>query len=104
MFEKLKRKKAEKTELDKALEVRIEGLSVSSGNVDEDKQAIENIERLTKVKGELEPRRPKINPNVVLQLGATVGLGLATLHYEKLQVVTSKVFGMVTNNLPKFKG
>lgn len=104
MFEKLKRKKAEKTELDKALEVRIDNLSVSSGDTAEDAKAIENLERLTKVKGELEPKRPKVNPNVVLQLAATVGLGVATLHYEKLQVVTSKVFGMVTNNLPKFKG
>lgn len=103
MFGKSK-KEIEKTDLDDALEVRIKNLSITSGTPEEDRVAVENLERLTKVKAELEPKRQKINPNIVLQLGATVGLGLLTLHYEKLQVVTSKVWGTVSNMLPKFKG
>lgn len=99
-----KKKKVEKTDLEKAIDERIANLSVTSGNPDKDKTAVENLETLTKIEAERQPKRPKINPNVVLQLAGTVGLGLVTLHYEKLQVVTSQVFGMVKNNLPKFKG
>lgn len=104
MFGKFKRKKVEKTELEKAIDVRIANLSVTSGSPEDDKVAVENLEKLAKIEAEREPKRPKLNPNVVLQLAATVGLGVATLHYEKLQVVTSKVWGVVANNLPKFKG
>lgn len=103
MFEKLKGKHKEKTMLQQSIDDRIELLSYSLEEPDKDEKAIENLERLTKVKAELEPKRPKINPNTVISLAATVGLGIITIKHEQFNVITSKFWNSVTNMLPKFK-
>ena len=90
--------------LQESIDDRITLLSYSLDDPDEDKDAIENLKKLVEVKAELEPKRPKINPNTVLQLAATVGLGIVTLKHEELHVITSKFWNTVTNMLPKFKG
>lgn len=97
MFDKFKKK--EKTELDKAIEVRIANLSISSADADEDAKAVENLKTLTDVKAELEKPKNPINPNTFIAGGFTVLTALLMLYYEQKDVITSKVMSI----LPKPK-
>lgn len=101
---KLFKKHKEKTVLQESIDDRITLLAYSLDDPDEDKDAIENLSKLVEVQDKLEPKRPKINPNTVISLAATVGLGIVTLKHEEIHVITSKFWNTVTNMLPKFKG
>ncbi|WP_300899424.1 hypothetical protein [Turicimonas muris] len=97
MFGKLRKK--EKTELDKAIEVRISNLSITSGSPEDDEKSVENLKKLTEVKAELEKPKNPINPNTFIAGGFTLVTALVMLYYEKSDVITSKVMSI----LPKPK-
>lgn len=55
-----------------------------------------SLEKLLVLKGKKEPKkepRKRIDPNVLVAAGTEIGLGFAIMHYEKLGIITSKVFG-----------
>lgn len=92
-------KKEERTELSKAIDVRIENLSVTSGVPEEDKIAIDNLKELIDAKVELEGPKHKVNPNTVISaVGSLLGVALIIGH-ERLHVITTKAMGF----LPKIK-
>lgn len=87
MFEKFKRKK-EKSELDKAIDERIENLDAGS-DPDKDKKSIENVKELVDIKTELEGRKERISPNTVLAgIFSLVSIG-GIVVYENRHVFTT---------------
>ena len=99
MFERFKLKKQEKSELDKQIEKRIEGLEKSFGKTDLDSERIDNVKELVDIKTQLEGRREKINPNTVLAAVASVGSVVAIMIYENRHVFTTAA----KNFIPKLK-
>ena len=94
-------KKKEKTELQKQIDERISKLNNTKDDAEKDKEAIDNLEKLTKVQQEIEPRFAKINPNVIISgLVTLVGIGV-TLKHEKLEVITSKAWSLIPKILNK---
>lgn len=87
MFERFKRKK-EKSELDKAIEERIDNLDANSNPEDDEKQ-IENVKELVRIKTELEGHKERISPNTILTgVFSLVSVG-AIMVYENRHVFTS---------------
>lgn len=88
-------KKKEKSELEKAIDVRIANLSMTSGDPDEDEKAVKNLKELTDVKVELEGPTHSINPNTIIQAGGSIVGILCIIFHERLNVITTKALGFV---------
>lgn len=84
--------KKEKNALDEAIELRIDQL----GLVDEDdSEKVNDLRKLVEVKEKLEGPRFKIDPNTIITALTSIGGIVLMLHYEKLDVITSKVLGFI---------
>ena len=99
MFERFKLKKQEKSELDKQIEKRIEGLNDSLGKTELDSDRIDNVKELVEIKTQLEGRKEKISPNTVVAAVASVGSVVAIMIYENRHVFTSAA----KNFIPKLR-
>lgn len=99
MFDRFKLKKKEKTELDKQIEKRIEDLDSSFGKTDLDSDRIDNVKELVDIKTQMEGRKEKINPNVVLSGVFSVGSVVAIMIYENRHVFTTAA----KNFIPKLR-
>lgn len=99
MFEKIKLKKKEKSELDKQIEKRIEGLEDSYGKTDLDNDRINNVKELVEIKTQLEGRKEKISPNTVLAGVFSLGSIVSIIVYENRHVFTTAA----KNFIPKLR-
>lgn len=88
------KKNKEKTALDKAIEDRIDELDVND-NADQDEAKIENLKELVEVKEKLEGPKRSIDPNTILTIGGSLLGSLLIIGHERLNVVTTKAFGIV---------
>lgn len=94
MFEVFKKHK-EKTELDEAIDNRIEDLKDLDDDSAEDTTKIKNLKDLVEAKEKLYGPKHKLNPNTVLSAVVTAGGIAAILVYEKTGVVTSKAMSLI---------
>lgn len=99
MFERFKLKKKEKSELDKQIEKRIEGLEDSFGKTDLDSDRIDNVKELVEIKTQLEGRKEKISPNTVVAGVFSIGSVVAIMVYENRHVFASAA----KNFIPKLR-
>lgn len=90
----LKSKVKEESAIDKAIEIRVDQLQLVDS--EDDSEKIKNVERLAAVKEKMEGPKPEpLSVNTIV-MAATSLIGiLAMLHYEKLDVITSKVLGFI---------
>lgn len=99
MFNRFKRKEQEKSELDKQIDKRIEGLDESYGKTDLDSDRIDNVKELVDIKTQLEGRKEKISPNTVVAGLFSIGSVVAIMVYENRHVFSSAA----KNFIPKLR-
>lgn len=57
---------------------------------------LKNLERVTELQKELNACKPKVSPDAILGFIANIGGIALVLQHEKLNVITSKAFNMVS--------
>lgn len=87
-----------KNELKEAIDDRIADLGYS-GDVDADREKIDNIKELVEIKEKLEGPKKSIDKNVVINCIVTVGVTLMIIFHEQTGVITSKAFGLVQRRM-----
>lgn len=95
MLKKLFKKKDKRTKLDREIDDLLEEMSYQHRDSNEYADNVEYLTKLYEAKRGVESQKQGISKDALLYVGANIAGLLLVLHYEKLDVITSRAFNWI---------